>query len=84
MLLPLARMTFWTCLVLLLLKARWREASIGAGVELGLLLPVTMAALKKLQAGAITWLALPLEWLFLLSIRSVRRRRIIVKPKRWK
>lgn len=84
MLLPLARMTFWTCLALLLLKTRWREAAIGAGVELGLLLPVTMAALKRLHAGAITWLALPLEWLFLLLDPLLYASTILVKPKRWK
>ncbi len=84
MLLPLARMAFWTCLVLLLMKSRWREVAIGAGVEFGLLLPVTMAALRRLQAGAITWLALPLEWLFLLLDPLLYASTILVKPKRWK
>lgn len=84
MLLPLARLTFWTCLVLLMIGAQWREAAIGAGVELGLLLPITMVALNRLRAGAITWLALPLEWLFLLLDPLLYASTLIVKPKRWK
>lgn len=82
--LPLARLVFWTCLVLLILKMRWRGVAIGAGVELGLLLPVTIAALRKLRAGAMAWFALPLEWLFLLLDPLLYTSTILVKPKRWK
>ncbi|MBK8498091.1 MAG: glycosyltransferase [Flavobacteriales bacterium] len=83
-LLPLARIAFWTALVLLTIRGAWREAAIGAGVELLLLLPVTMAALKRLQAGAMMWFALPLEWLFLLLDPLLYASTILVKPKRWK
>jgi glycosyltransferase involved in cell wall biosynthesis len=84
MLLPLARLVFWTCLVLLLLKGNWQAASIGAAVELLLLLPVTMAAMKRLQAGALAWFALPLEWLFLFLDPLLYASTVLVKPKRWK
>lgn len=84
MLLPLARMAFWAALVLLLVKQRWLEAAIGIGVQLALLQPVAIAALRRLQAGAIAWLALPLEWLFLFLDPMLYASTILVKPKRWK
>ncbi|HRD53822.1 MAG TPA: glycosyltransferase [Flavobacteriales bacterium] len=84
MLLPLARMAFWAALVLLLIKQRWLEAAIGIGVQLALIQPVAIAALRRLQAGAIAWLALPLEWLFLLLDPLLYTSTILVKPKRWK
>lgn len=84
MLLPLARMAFWAALALLLVKERWGEAAIGIGVQLALLQPVAIAALRRLQAGAIAWLALPMEWLFLLLDPLLYTSTILVKPKRWK
>lgn len=84
MLLPLARMAFWAALALLLIKQRWVEAAIGIGAQLALIQPVAIAALRRLQAGALAWLALPLEWLFLLLDPLLYTSTIIVKPKRWK
>ena len=84
MALPLARMVFWVALVLLAVKGRWVEVAIGAGVELALLLPITMRAMHQLRAGALTWFALPLEWLFLLLDPLLYASTILVKPKRWK
>ena len=84
MLLPLARMAFWAALALLLVKQRWMEAAIGIGVQLALLQPVAIAALRRLQAGAVAWLALPLEWLFLILDPMLYASTILVKPKRWK
>lgn len=83
-LLPLARLIFWTCLVLLAIKGQWREVAVGAGAELALLLPVTIVALKRLHAGALAWFTLPLEWLFLLLDPLLYASTILVKPKRWK
>ncbi|MBK6341881.1 MAG: glycosyltransferase [Flavobacteriales bacterium] len=84
MLLPLARLVFWSALIMLLLRQRWVESAIGLGAQLLLLQPVAIAALRRLQAGAIAWLALPLEWLFLLLDPLLYASTILVKPKRWK
>ncbi|MFN3875475.1 MAG: glycosyltransferase [Flavobacteriales bacterium] len=84
LLLPLARMAFWAALIVMLIKQRWAEAAIGIGAQLALIQPVAIAALRRLQAGAIAWLALPLEWLFLLLDPLLYASTIIVKPKRWK
>jgi hypothetical protein len=48
------------------------------------LLPITMAAMHRLRAGALIWFALPLEWLFLLLDPLLYTSTILVKPKRWK
>ena len=71
-------------LVLLGTKGLWREFAIGAAIKVGLLLPITMAGLRKLGAGALAWAALPLEWLFLLLDPLLYMSTILVKPKRWK
>ncbi|WKZ67933.1 MAG: glycosyltransferase [Flavobacteriales bacterium] len=84
MLLPLARLVFWAALALLAHQQRWAEAAIGLGAQLLLLLPVTISALRRLQAGAVAWFALPLEWLFLLLDPLLYASTILVKPKRWK
>lgn len=42
------------------------EVLIGIGVELCILLPITVLAMRRLHAGALVWLAIPLEWLFLI------------------
>lgn len=83
-LLPLARMVFWVSLVLLAIRGHWEAFAIGAVIKLGLLLPVNMVGLRRLGAGAITWFALPLEWLFLLLDPLLYMSTILVKPKRWK
>lgn len=83
-LLPLARMLFWAALILLAVKGGWREVAIGLGVELCVLLPITIAAMQRLQAGLLAWFALPLEWLFLLLDPLLYTSTILVKPKRWK
>lgn len=83
-LLPAARALFWVALVLLAMKGLWVEFAIGTAIKLGVLLPITMAGLFKLRAGAIAWFALPLEWLFLLLDPLLYVSTILVKPKRWK
>ena len=84
MLLPLARLVFWAAVIYLLVRAQWREAAIGLAVELAVLLPITTLAMRRLQAGALAWFALPLEWLFLLLDPLLYASTILVKPKRWK
>ena len=49
-----------------------------------LFLPVRMLAMRKLGAGGIVWLTLPLEWLFLLLEPSLYLSTLIIKPRRWK
>ncbi len=83
-LLPLARVVFWVVLLLLLLRGHWTAAAIGAFLKIGLMLPITMAGMRKLGADMITWFALPLEWLFLLLDPLLYTSTILVKPKRWK
>lgn len=83
-LLPLARAVFWIAWALLALSGQWTAFAIGAVIKVGIMLPVTMAGLRKLQAGAIIWLSLPLEWLFLLLDPLLYTSTILVKPKRWK
>lgn len=84
MLLPLARTAFWALLLWFALRMQWREVAIGLGVELGILLPITMLAMHRLQAGALVWFAIPLEWLFLILDPLLYTSTILVKPKRWK
>lgn len=83
-LLPFARLVFWAVLIWCAVRGLWREVAVGAGVELCVLLPITVAAMKRLHAGALAWFALPLEWLFLLLDPLLYTSTILVKPKRWK
>lgn len=83
-LLPLARTAFWALLLWFALRMRWREVAIGLAVELCILLPITVLAMRRLQAGALVWLAIPLEWLFLILDPLLYTSTILVKPKRWK
>ena len=83
-LLPLAHLVFWAALVLMIVKGQWQQVAIAAAVKLLVLLPITMAALHRLRAGALIWFALPLEWLFLLLDPLLYTSTILVKPKRWK
>ncbi|MDQ3100741.1 MAG: glycosyltransferase [Bacteroidota bacterium] len=84
MLFPFARMVFWVTVVLLAIKGEWLAMAIGLAIKLGVLLPINMIALHKLKAGVVTWLALPLEWLFLLLDPMLYASTLLVKPKRWK
>jgi hypothetical protein len=77
-------MVFWVALALLALKGLWREVLIGAFIKVGLMLPVIVLGLRKLGAGAVAWLALPLEWAFLLLDPLLYVSTIVIKPKRWK
>jgi glycosyltransferase involved in cell wall biosynthesis len=83
-LLPLARLVFWVALVFIAVRGHWAALAVGVVVKVGLLLPVTMAGLRRLGAGTITWSALPLEWLFLILDPLLYASTILVKPKRWK
>lgn len=83
-LLPFARMAFWVALVVLAIRGNWVGFAIGLGAELFILLPITIAAMKRLHAGLLAWFALPLEWLFLLLDPLLYTSTILVKPKRWK
>ncbi|HEX2616596.1 MAG TPA: glycosyltransferase [Flavobacteriales bacterium] len=83
-LLPLARLLLWATIVYLFCMGHYVEAAVGTAVELLLFLPVTMLAMRKLGAGGIIWLALPLEWLFLLLEPCIYLSTLIIKPRRWK
>ncbi|MBL7965192.1 MAG: glycosyltransferase [Flavobacteriales bacterium] len=84
-LMPLARMLFWACVVSLFFLGHWPLALGALGLELLLFLPVRLKALYKLGSGrSILWLALPLEWLFLLLEPVVYFSTLIRKPRRWK
>ncbi len=84
MVLPLARTVFWAMLLWFAMRAQWREVFVGLGVELGILLPITVLAMRRLHAGSLVWLAIPLEWLFLLLDPLLYTSTLLVKPKRWK
>jgi glycosyltransferase involved in cell wall biosynthesis len=84
MLFPLARMVFWAVIIVMAVKGMWLQMAIGLAVKLLVLLPINMIALHKLKAGMVAWLALPLEWLFLILDPMLYASTIIVKPKRWK
>ena len=81
---PLARLLFWAMCVVLAIKGMWLQLAIGLAVKLLVLLPINMIALHKLKAGVVTWLALPLEWLFLLLDPLLYASTILAKPQRWK
>ncbi|HMC97831.1 MAG TPA: glycosyltransferase [Flavobacteriales bacterium] len=83
-LLPLARMLFWAALAWLAIRGHWRGVAVGAGVELCILMPITVAAMRRLRAGGLVWFAIPLEWLFLLLDPLLYASAVLVKPKRWK
>ncbi len=81
---PLARVVFWAMCIILAIKGLWWELAIGLAVKLLVLLPINMIALHRLKAGVVAWLALPLEWLFLLLDPMLYASTLLVKPKRWK
>ena len=83
-LLPIARMVLWASIIFLLLNDHLYAALIGLCVELFVYLPISMMAMRRLGAGAIIWLTLPLEWLFLLLDPCIYLSTLIIKPQRWK
>lgn len=84
LLLPLARMTFWVSLLLLAWQANLMGVSIGLGAALLLLMPIQMLGLQRTGASDLAWMALPLEWLFLLLDPFIYLSTLIVKPQQWK
>src|SRR5690606_11461700 len=83
-LLPAARMVLWATILYLLFTGHVQAALAGLAVELLVFLPIGMMAMRRLGAGAIIWLALPLEWLFLLLDPCIYLSTLIIKPQRWK
>ncbi len=83
-LLPAARLVLWATVAFLLFHGRIVPAMAGLGIELLLFLPIGMMAMRRLGAGSIVWLALPLEWLFLLLEPCIYLSTLIIKPQRWK
>src|SRR5690606_7692260 len=65
-LLPFARTLLWATILYLGFLGHYQAALIGLAVELLVFLPIGMLAMRRLGAGPIIWLSLPLEWLFLL------------------
>ncbi len=83
-LLPASRLVLWATVFYLLFNGHVLYALIGLCIELFVFLPIGMLAMRKLGAGAIVWLALPLEWLFLLLDPCIYLSTLIIKPQRWK
>ncbi|MBL7983530.1 MAG: glycosyltransferase [Flavobacteriales bacterium] len=83
-LLPMARFLLWATVAWSLVTGAYRLAAIGAAVELFVFLPIRMLAMRRLGAGGIIWLILPLEWLFLLLEPSLYVSTLLIKPRRWK
>ncbi|MBS1583440.1 MAG: glycosyltransferase [Bacteroidetes bacterium] len=83
-LLPGARMLLWATILYLLFTGHVLAALAGLFVELAVFLPINMLAMRKLGAGRIIWLTLPLEWLFLLLDPCLYLSTLIIKPQRWK
>ncbi len=83
-LLPVARLLLWASVVYLLITGHPIEALVGVAIEVLVFLPIRMAAMRRLGAGGIIWLTLPLEWLFLLLEPSLYLSTLLIKPRRWK
>lgn len=83
-LLPAARLLLWATILYLALHAHYQVALIGLAVELLVFMPIGMLAMRRLGAGGLIWLSLPLEWLFLLLDPCIYISTLIIKPKRWK
>ena len=83
-LLPFARFLLWATVAYLLITGHYLHALIGTGVEIFVFLPIRMLAMRRLGAGGIIWLTLPLEWLFLLLEPSLYISTLLIKPRRWK
>ncbi|MBS1570517.1 MAG: glycosyltransferase [Bacteroidetes bacterium] len=83
-LLPAARLVLWAAILYLFISGHFVPALAGLAVELLVFLPIGMLAMRKLGAGRIIWLSLPLEWLFLLLDPCIYVSTLIIKPQRWK
>lgn len=83
-LLPTARLMLWATVLYLALNGHYQMALIGLAVELLVFMPIGMMAMRRLGARGIIWLALPLEWLFLLLDPCIYISTLIIKPQRWK
>jgi hypothetical protein len=46
--------------------------------------PIFMLAMRRIGAGGIIWMAMPLEWLFLVLEPLLYLSTLIIKPRRWK
>jgi glycosyltransferase involved in cell wall biosynthesis len=84
MLLPMARLLLWAMVIWFAVHGQWLEAMIGLGVKLFVFTPITVLALRRLQAGSMVWLLIPLEWLFLFLDPLLYASTLLVKPTRWK
>ncbi|MCO5274520.1 MAG: glycosyltransferase [Flavobacteriales bacterium] len=82
--LPAARLVLWATILYLMFNGRLEAALTGLAIELLFFMPVAMLAMRRLGAGRIIWLALPLEWLFLLLDPCIYLSTLIIKPQRWK
>lgn len=83
-LLPAARLVLWATVCYLLFSGHVQTACIGLAIELLAFLPIGMLAMRRLGAGGIIWMSLPLEWLFLLLDPCIYISTLILKPQRWK
>jgi len=83
-LLPASRMVLWATILFLFFTGHVQSALIGLCIELFVFQPIGMIAMRKLGAGRIIWLSLPLEWLFLLLDPCIYLSTLIIKPTRWK
>ena len=84
MILPIARMVFWASMILLLIQENWVGAAIGFSAFVLLFLPIQIRGLQRTGAADIAWMALPLEWVFLLLDPFIYLSTLIVKPRQWK
>ncbi len=83
-LLPMSRFLLWAAIAALLVLHRPMWALVGLGAQLLIFAPIFMVALRRLGGGGIVWVALPLEWLFLVLEPLLYLSTLIIKPRRWK
>jgi len=83
-LLPMSRFLLWAAIAALLVLHRPMWALVGLGAQLLIFAPIFMVALRRLGGGGIVWVALPLEWLFLVLEPLLYVSTLIIKPRRWK
>jgi len=83
-LLPLSRFLLWSALIALVVLGRPVAAAVGLGLEVFVFAPIFMLAMRRLGAGGIIWMAIPLEWLFLALEPLLYLSTLIIKPRRWK
>lgn len=83
-LLPVARAVLWACIIALFVAGQWPWAAGALAIELLAFLPIRVGAMRRLGAGGIVWLTLPLEWLFLFLEPALYFSTILIPPRRWK